>query len=193
MTNCTGRPPPVPGSVGGAKTKACTPATSSMRVLHVLLDRRLAAVALAPGHQPEAGEGGVGAAEADDREARRSTSGDVLGRLGHVLSTNSFGVVGGRVGRRVHDREHEADVLLRRELARRVEEQEDHRRRERGDDHQRHRPVVERGGDAPAVPVADAVEAAVDDPLEAARRRRRAASARAPPSSARASARRSRR
>ena len=80
---CTGRPPPVPGSVGGAKTKACTPATPSMLGLHVLLDRRLAAVALRPRHKAEAGEGGVRAAEADDGEARVHLR-HVLGRRGHV-------------------------------------------------------------------------------------------------------------
>ena len=88
--------------------------------------------------------------------------GQVLGQFPHLVDIG-LGVVAGRIGRRVDQREQGAGILFRRELGRGVDEQESGERGEHDHDHQRHRPVLERTGDQPLVAIGETFEAAVDE------------------------------
>ena len=81
MTTVIGRPPPEPGSVGGAKTKASTPATLPSRPWMSCWSSPATALALGPVLEHPDDEAAVGrAAEAGDRELGRRPR-DVRGQL----------------------------------------------------------------------------------------------------------------
>ena len=185
-----GRPSPAPGRDGGAKAKACTPAFSFRRFWISCLVCGALLLALAPFLQLEAEEAAAAAVDADDQEAVVDL-GDLLARIGELLG-EGLRVIGGRVFRRVEDAEIGALILFRRKLGGRLGEQEHRGAEENGDDDERHAAVIQRTLEAPAIPVLEPREGAVDEGGEPALSRHEASAA-STTSSARASRRRCRR
>ena len=167
MTKEIGRPPPVPGSEGIAKTKACRPATLLRLRLDFLLHLGLAAAALAPRLQHPGGEAGIGRAGAGDGEARRRPRGCPW-CVWSISFDEERGVVDGRILRPGDQREQRALVLFRRQLGRGVSEQV----AGGGDEHGTIRSVIGRRCSDPSsrrsIPVGDRIEDAIDDMGEAA-------------------------
>ena len=131
-----GRPPPAPGRDGGAKTKACTPAFSFRRfwisclVAAPFFSRSLHSFSLKPTKPPPP-------PSMPTIRKRVVDLRDLLAGIGE-LPGEGLRVIGGRVFRRVDEAEIGALILFRRELGRRLREQEDRRAEEHGDDDERH-------------------------------------------------------
>ncbi len=141
MTNCSGRPCE-PGSDGNWKAATRAPAM----LFHFCCSSCCSWVALlrplAPGLEQHAAEALVGRRHAGDLE-HLVVLGNALGDLEHLLRVDIH-LLRGRIRRADDLRQHDALVLLRRELRLRRHEQVDDAAEQDHAHHDRHRPGVER-------------------------------------------------